>query len=139
MTSRAQYELVLDNFNSMSLPARLGNTVFEAGREMAKPSAERAAPYRDEALAAARKGAAATFANFHEPAEKLFLRKILTLAAGLPRDQRIAPVDERLRGDFSEPEHRAVRGRGVCRDDVEDRRRLYRGTGQEPGGAGRPE
>ncbi len=103
MTSRAQYELVLDNFNSMSLPARLGNTVFEASREIAKPSAERAAPYRDEALAAARKGAAGTFANFHEPAEKLFLRKILTLAAGLPRDQRIAPVDERLRGDFSEP------------------------------------
>ena len=75
MTGRAQYELVLDNINTMSLPARLGNTVFEAGREIARPSADRPAPYRDEALAAARKGAAGTFANYHEPAEKLFLRR----------------------------------------------------------------
>ena len=52
MTRRAQYELVLDNLTSpMSQLVRLGNTVFEASREMAKPSAERAAPYRDAALA----------------------------------------------------------------------------------------
>jgi hypothetical protein len=102
MTSRAPYELVLDNIASMSVLARLGTTVFEAGREAGKPSAERQAPYRDDALAAARKGAAATFANFHEPAEKLFLRKILALAAALPRDQRIAPIDDRLKGDYSE-------------------------------------
>jgi hypothetical protein len=102
MTSRARYELVLDNLGSLSQLLRLGGTVFEAGREAAKPSAERAAPYRDEALAAARKAAVASFANYHEPAEKLFLRKILALAAGLPADQRIAPIDERLRGDVSE-------------------------------------
>jgi hypothetical protein len=102
MTSRARYELVLDNLASMSLPMRLANTTVEAGREMAKPSAERPAPYRDEALETARKGAASAFANYHEPAEKLFLRKILALAAGLPPNQRISPVDERLRGDHTE-------------------------------------
>jgi hypothetical protein len=101
-TSRAQYELVLENLNSMSLLMRLGNTAFEAGREAARPSAERPAPYRDEALAAAKKGAPATFANYDERAEKLFLRKILALAGLLPREQRIAPLDDRLKGDFSE-------------------------------------
>jgi phage shock protein A len=102
MTGRAQYELVLDNLSAMSQLVRLANTVYEASREMAKPSAERAAPYRDAALADTRKASASNFTNYHEPAEKLFLRKILTLAARLPKDQRIAPVDDRLRGDFSE-------------------------------------
>jgi hypothetical protein len=105
MTSRAQYELVLDALagtSPMSQLVRFANTVYEASREMAKPSAERAAPYRDAALADTRKASASNFTNYHEPAEKLFLRRILTLAARLPKDQRIAPVDDRLRGDFSE-------------------------------------
>ena len=106
MTSRAQYELVLDTFagtaSGMSQLVRMATTVVEASREMAKPSAERAAPYRDTALADTKKASAASFANYHEGAEKLFLRKMLTLAARLPKDQRIAPVDDRLRGDVSD-------------------------------------
>jgi hypothetical protein len=106
MTSRAQYELVLDTFSGassgMSLLVRMATTVFEASREMGKPSAERAAPNREAALAETRKASAGNFANFHESAEKLFLRKMLTLAAQLPKDQRIAPVDDRLRGDNSD-------------------------------------
>ncbi len=105
MTSRAQYELVLDTFTGtspMSQLVRFGSMVFEASREMAKPSAERAAAYREAALAETRKASAGNFANVHESAEKLFLRRMLTLAAQLPKDQRIAPVDDRLRGDFSD-------------------------------------
>ncbi len=106
MTSRSQYELALDTFSGtssgMSQLVRLATTVFEASREMARPSAERAAPYRDGALADTRKASAANFANYHEPAERLFLRKMLAMAARLPKDQRIAPVDDRLSGDFSD-------------------------------------
>jgi hypothetical protein len=105
MTGRAQYELVLDTFTGtspMSQLVRIGNTVFDAGREMAKPSAERAAAYRDAALAETKKASAGSLANFHEPAERLFLAKALTLAAQLPKDQRIGPIDERLRGDNSD-------------------------------------
>ena len=81
MTARAQYELVLDSLSSTSLLIRLGNTVFEASREMARPSAERTAPYRDGTLADTKKNSASNFANYHEPAERLFLKKVLTLAA----------------------------------------------------------
>jgi hypothetical protein len=102
MTARGQYELVLDNLASTSLLIRLGNTVVEASREMAKPSAERTAPYRDGTLEATRKGSASNLANFHEPGERLFLRKVLSLAGRLPRDQRIAPIDARLKDDFSD-------------------------------------
>ena len=105
MTSRAQYELVLDAFTGtspMSQLVRIGNTVFDASREMAKPSAERAAAYRDAALAETRKASAGSLASYHEPAERLFLAKALTLAAQLPKDQRIAPIDERLGGDHSD-------------------------------------
>ncbi len=103
MTARAQYELVLDSLSSTSLLIRLGNTVFEAGREMARPSAERTAPYRDGTLADTKKNSASNLANYYEPAERLFLKKVLMLAGQLPREQRIAPIDARLNGDFSEP------------------------------------
>jgi len=105
MTGRAQYELVLDTFTGtspMSQLVRIANTVFDAGREMAKPSAERAAAYRDAALAETKKASAGSVGSYHEPAERLFLAKALTLAAQLPKDQRIAPIDERLRGDNSD-------------------------------------
>ena len=105
MTSRAQFELVLDTFTGtspMSQLVRFGNTVFDASREMAKPSAERAAAYRDAALAETKKASAGSFGGYHEPAERLFLAKALTLAAQLPQDQRIAPIDERLKGDNSD-------------------------------------
>jgi|WetSurMetagenome_2_1015567.scaffolds.fasta_scaffold55135_1 hypothetical protein len=82
MSARAQYELVLDNLASTSLLIRLGNSVVDTSRPAGRGNAER--------------GGAADFANYHEPAEKLFLRKVLTLAAQLPRDQRIAPIDARL-------------------------------------------
>jgi hypothetical protein len=105
MTGRAQYELVLDTFTGtspMSQLVRLGNLVFEAGREMGRPSAERAAAYRDAALADTKKASASNFTNYHEPAERLFLAKAFTLAAQLPNDQRIAPIDDRLKGDHSD-------------------------------------
>ncbi|MBZ5496486.1 MAG: S46 family peptidase [Acidobacteriia bacterium] len=102
MSDKAQYELVLDNLQSTSLLLRLGNTVHDASREMAKPSAERSAAYRDSALAETRKASSGNFANYYEPAEKLFFRKMISLAAQLPQGQRIAIVDDVLQKDYSE-------------------------------------
>ena len=102
MSGVARYELVLDNLPTASLLLRLGSTVSEASREMAKPSAERAAAYRDAALTATKKASGGSFTNYHEQAEKLFFKKLVTLAAQLPDNQRIAPVDEALRRDFSD-------------------------------------
>ena len=93
MSARARYELVLDNMASMSLPLRSALAAVEASRTTAKPGAERGPAARNQA---------ANFANYHEGAEKLFLKKVLTMAAQLPEGQRIAPVDERLAGDYSE-------------------------------------
>ena len=101
MSARAPYELVLDSLSSVSLLVRTGTTVLDASREMAKPSAERAAAYRDDALARTKKSAGANFANYYEPAERLFFKKAISLAAGLPDGQRIAPIDGALRKDFS--------------------------------------
>ncbi len=102
MAKRARYELVLDSLSTMSQLMRLGNAVFEAGRERAKPDAERLAPYKDANVAQARRTLAGGLANVHEPADRLFARKVIGLASQLPADQRIAPIDERLKGDFSE-------------------------------------
>ena len=102
MTARAPYELVLDNLASTSLPIRLANSIVEASREMARPNAERAAAYKDEALAETKKASASNFANYHEPGEKLFLRKILLMASQLPAHQRIAPIDDRLNREGSD-------------------------------------
>ncbi len=132
MTSRAQYELVLDNLSAMSQLIRLANTVYEASREMAKPSAERAAPYRDAALAATKKASATSFANYHEPAEKLLLAKILTLAARLPKDQRIAPVDDRLRGDVSDQNIRRAVEEALATTTLKTPEGLANAIGQTP-------
>jgi len=102
MSGNAQYELVLDNLPTTSLLLRLGGTVYEASKEMAKPSQERAAAYRDAALAETKKNSGSNFANYYEAAEKLFFKKMITLAANLPAGQRIAPVDEILQRDYSE-------------------------------------
>jgi hypothetical protein len=102
MTSRARYELVLDNLLTMAQVMRLGNTVAEAGRELAKPGGDRLPPYRDAAFAETKKNAGSAFANYYEPADKLFARRIIGMAAALPEGQRIAPIDARLKGDFSE-------------------------------------
>jgi hypothetical protein len=102
MSAKGQYELVLDNLSSTSLLLRLGGNVFEASREMAKPSGERSAAYRDAALAETKKSSSGNFANYHEPAERLFFKKIITLASRLPEGQRIAAIDEILRKDYSD-------------------------------------
>ena len=102
MSGQAQYELVLDNLPSVCALLRLGNTVNEAAREMAKPGGERAEAYRDETLAATKKASNSNFANYHEPAERLFFKKMLSLAAGLPANQRIGAIDQVLGGDYSE-------------------------------------
>jgi hypothetical protein len=102
MSARARYELVLDNMQNLSLPLKQATIVYEASLEMAKPSADRPAAYRDTALADAKKNAGTTYANYHEPAEKLFLRKILALAAALPQNQRLVPLDEAMKNDYSE-------------------------------------
>jgi hypothetical protein len=102
MSAKGQYELVLDNLSSISLLLRLGSSVVEASMEMAKPSAERSAPYRDSALAETKKSSSGNFANYDELAEKFFFIKVLTLASRLPEGQRIAAFDEVLRKDYSE-------------------------------------
>ncbi len=102
MSDHAPYDLVLDSFPTASLLVRLGNTVFEAGKEMAKPSADRIAAYRDAALPETKKSSGSNFANYYEPAEKFFFKRVITLAASLPAGQRIAPVDEILQRDYSE-------------------------------------
>jgi hypothetical protein len=102
MGARAQYEFALDMLPQVSQLVSQGTAVLNASREMAKPSAERLAAYRDENLATTRKGSASAFANYHEPAERLFFRKAISLAAALPEGQRIAAVDNALQKDYSE-------------------------------------
>jgi hypothetical protein len=101
MSAAAPYELVLENLSSLSMFLRLGNTVVEASAQMAKPSAERTAPYKDETLAQTRKSSSSNFTNYHEPAERLLLEKALTMAAQLPEGQRIKPIDAALGGERS--------------------------------------
>ena len=109
---------------------------LRGGPRAAKPSAER--PHRDGQVRrnGGRRGASRTSTSRPRGCSS----KILTLAAALPRDQRIAPVDERLQRRLSEPNIDAVRGRGVRGDDVEDRRGLRGGTRARAGEAlARPE
>ncbi|MFB3855472.1 MAG: S46 family peptidase [Vicinamibacterales bacterium] len=101
MSARAQYELVLDALPTSSLMIRLAGNVVEAADEMAKPSAERTRPYQDASLAETKKASAGNFANYHEEAERRLLTRILTMAANLPKGQRIVPLDEALGGDYS--------------------------------------
>jgi hypothetical protein len=100
MSARARYELVLDNLASMSLPLRAALSVVEASRETAKPG-ERGGAARNQA---------ANFANYHEGAEKLFLKKVLTMAAQLR--WRVAPVDQRRRATI--PATSRAWWTGVC-------------------------
>jgi hypothetical protein len=93
MSARARYELVLDNLPAMSLPLRTAVGLVEAGRGGARQGSGRGPAGGNQAAA---------FANYHEGVEKLFLRKILTMAASLPEGQRIAPVDKALAGDSSD-------------------------------------
>lgn len=90
MAASFQYEMVLDNLTAMSTLIRAATAVAEAGGA-AKPAP--AVPGR---------GAANLFANYHQPAEVLFLQKIVSMAAGLPDGQRIVPLDRRMGGDYSE-------------------------------------
>ena len=103
MSSQAQFDLVLDNLPTVSILLRLGSTVYEAAGEMAKPNDERAAAYRDAALATTKKASSSNFANYHEPAERLFFKKMISLAASLPGNQRIGVIDDVLGRDYSEP------------------------------------
>jgi hypothetical protein len=107
MSARAPYELLLDTImpetrSPISQVLRNATTVVNASREMVKPSAERQAAYRDDALNNTRRSLAANLANYHEPAERLFFRKVISLAAALPQGQRVSAVDRALRGDYAE-------------------------------------
>ncbi len=88
MAARFQYEMTLDNLVSMSALLRAASTIVAAGTgaPATTPPGRGANP----------------FASYHEPAEVLFLQKIVSMAAGLPEGQRIAPIDRWLGGDFSE-------------------------------------
>ncbi|MFH0989179.1 MAG: S46 family peptidase [bacterium] len=95
MSAHAQYDLVLDNLASL-FPFRTATSVNEASQR---------AQGRDSSGARGggrRGGGGDTFAAYYEKTEKLFLKKLLSLAAQLPQNERIAPIDEALGGNFSE-------------------------------------
>ncbi|MGE5360230.1 MAG: S46 family peptidase [Bacteroidales bacterium] len=101
MTAHAQYELVLDNLQSVPTLMGYGRAVYEAANRPATPDAAQAGGGRG-GRGGGPGGPAAAFANYYEPADKLFFKKVVTMAAKLPKDQRIPPVDAALQNDFSD-------------------------------------
>ncbi|MBP6715868.1 MAG: S46 family peptidase, partial [Acidobacteria bacterium] len=83
MSSRAAYELTLDNLTIMSLVMNAGATVAGATEGAARVNA-------------------ASFANYDDGAERAFLKKALMMAGALPSGQRIAPLDAALKNDYSD-------------------------------------
>ncbi len=81
MSSRAAYELTLDNLTSMSLLLNAGATLAGAGTTRVT---------------------AASYTDYDDGGERAFLKKALAMAGALPKDQRIAPIDAALNNDYSD-------------------------------------
>ncbi len=102
MTSRAPSELVLDYLRPSSTLLSLAFSLLDATHEFQKPDSERVSRYADRNRDALRESYQQTIRDLYAPTQRLFLKKMLSLAGALPSDQRIAPLDSALGNDYSD-------------------------------------
>ncbi len=102
MRARAQYELALDYLRGTPQLVSLGFSLYEAVRELQKADLEREGAYMERNLTRTKDGLVQGLKNFYEPADKIFLKEMLTKAGKLPQNSRIEPLDKMLSNDYSE-------------------------------------
>ena len=104
MKKRADYEYTLDYLKYSVNLLRMYDQVLDAGVELQKPDSERSAPYKDARWSQTSKSWLSRHSDMNEQVDQAFLTEMFYRAARLPRDQRIAPIDEVLRGATSRPD-----------------------------------
>lgn len=102
MTKRSPNELTLDYLFASS---KLLNVYYQLNHTIAqlqKPDSLRQPAFQSKNWEQARQKLLDLFKEYHEPADQAFLTEMLVRAARLPGDQKIAPIDEALKGKTSQ-------------------------------------
>jgi len=93
MSSHSEYELTLDYLRQSSTLLSFAFTVYEASRELKKADLDREAAYMDRNFPRLKESLTLSLQNYHEPADKLFLKEMLGRARVLPAGRRISALD----------------------------------------------
>lgn len=111
MSVRAESEIILDNLipTSVSLNFSSGPTLLnivyvlaDASREMQKVDLERSSSFMNRNLSATKENISQAVNNYDEGTDKAILKELLLQAAKLPADQRVAAIDDLLKGREAE-------------------------------------
>jgi hypothetical protein len=102
MTARAESELILEALleNALTSPMLLRRAfvLYEASRELQKEDVDRLTPYMERNLNATKNALRQGFRDYYEPTDRAFLTELLLQVASLPDGQRIAAIDELVKG-----------------------------------------
>jgi len=102
MSSQAASEMILDYLRGSSMMLGNGFTVYESALELQKPDLERLSSYTERNLDNTKRGLQRSLQSYYEPTDKAFLKDMLMKAAKLPPVQRIAALDDILKGENPE-------------------------------------
>lgn len=102
MSSQAASEMVLDYLRGSSMMLSYGFTVYESALELQKPDLERLSSYTERNLENTKRGLQRSLQSYYEPTDKAFLKNLLMQAIKLPPSQRIAALDDILKGGDAE-------------------------------------
>lgn len=102
MTKRSQNELTLDYLFASS---KLLNVYYQLNHtitELQKPDSLRQPAFQSKNWEQTRQKLLDLFKQYHEPTDQAFLTEMLVRAAQLSADQKIAPIDDALKGKTSQ-------------------------------------
>ena len=102
ITAHAESEAVLGSLASSSMLLTAATAVVTAADELRKADEERMSAYMEKNYARTKEGLLGRLVDFHEPADKIFLREFLLQASALPQGQRLDGLDALLGREPSE-------------------------------------
>lgn len=103
MRATAEYDMLLDNLRGSVNMLSYASTIYEASLERGKPDLERESPFMERNFPQTKQRVLLSLRNYYEPTDKAILKELLVRASKLMGPNRIKPVDDIFKGEFSEP------------------------------------
>lgn len=141
MTARAESELILDNlittssstsFSSGPTLLNLAYVFYDASRELQKPDLERSSSFMNRNLSNTKESIRQAISNYNEQTDKTILKELLLQAAQLPADQRVAAIDELIKGSNPEAAIDHFIQRAFSQSKLSDEKWVMEMLGQSP-------
>jgi hypothetical protein len=122
----AESEMILDYLRRNVDLVSVGNTIYQAGLQFAKPDSARASGYQAKNIKGTKNNLQMKLNNFYAPFDKVVLTELLQRAASLPVSRRIAVLEPIVGGDNPQKSIRKFVEKAYKKTNMDELERLYK-------------